>query len=115
MFDHQVTFLFEYFAISQGKLKEAEPLYKQALSIRLKSLGEGHPNVGTSYNDLGSLKESQGMLEEAEKYLIKAVECYKKVHGEDHPWVATALNNLAEVYKSQVRFPFFCSITTGGY
>ena len=30
---------------SQGKLKEAEPLYEQALKILTESLGAEHPDV----------------------------------------------------------------------
>ena len=36
----------------QGKYAEAEPLYRKALAIRQKVLGENHPHTANSYNNL---------------------------------------------------------------
>jgi hypothetical protein len=36
---------------SQGKYKEAEPLYLEGLSILFHSLGQNHPNTMTVYNN----------------------------------------------------------------
>ena len=33
----------------QGKYAAAEPLYQKALAIRLKVLGEDHPDTASSY------------------------------------------------------------------
>jgi len=40
---------------SQGKYKEAEPLYQQALALRQKLLGDDHPDVAASLNNLALL------------------------------------------------------------
>ncbi len=37
---------------AQGKYEEAEPLYRRALQIRKKALGEEHPDVARSLNNL---------------------------------------------------------------
>ncbi len=37
---------------TQGKLDEAEPLYRRALAIFEASLGPAHPDVATSLNNL---------------------------------------------------------------
>jgi hypothetical protein len=40
---------------NQGKLDKAIELYEKALSIKIKVLGEEHPDVATSYNNLGAV------------------------------------------------------------
>ncbi len=37
---------------AQGKYEEAEPLFRRALQIRKKALGEEHPAVASSLNSL---------------------------------------------------------------
>ena len=36
--------------MGQGKYAEAEAMHRRALAIRLKALGEGHPDTARSYN-----------------------------------------------------------------
>ena len=55
-----------YLYRSQGRYKEAEPLYKQALLLYQELLEECHPAVATSLNNLALLYSSQGRYEEAE-------------------------------------------------
>ena len=35
---------------AQGKYADAEAMDRRALAIRLKALGEGHPDTANSYN-----------------------------------------------------------------
>jgi len=51
---------------AQGRLAEAEPLYKRALAITEKALGPDHPDTGASLNNLALLYRAQGRLAEAE-------------------------------------------------
>ena len=44
---------------AQGKLAEAEKLYKQSLPIRIKIYGETSTQVATLYNNLGDLYRQQ--------------------------------------------------------
>ena len=69
-----------------------------------KLLGEEHPSVATSLNNLAALYESQGRYTEAEPLFIQALEMWKKLLGPEHPNVATSLNNLAGLYESQGRY-----------
>ena len=48
-----------YFSSSQGKLDEAKPYMEQALAIRKKVLGEAHPDVAQSLNNLAGLLSDQ--------------------------------------------------------
>ena len=43
-----------------GAYDRAEPLYRQALEIRKKVLGEGHPDYATSLNNLAELYRAMG-------------------------------------------------------
>jgi tetratricopeptide (TPR) repeat protein len=51
---------------AQGKLAEAEPLYRRALEGREQQLGAHHPSTLTSVNNLAMLLRTQGKLAEAE-------------------------------------------------
>ena len=43
-----------------GKYVDAEPLFRRALAIREKALGENHPDVAQSLNNLAVLYEKKG-------------------------------------------------------
>ena len=42
-------------SISQGKLKEAEPLYGRAVAVWMKALGPDHPHVAAGLNNQARL------------------------------------------------------------
>ncbi len=67
-------------------------------------LGENHPDVATSLNNLAGLYEFQGRYKEAEPLHLEALDLHKRLLGENHPDVATSLNNLAGLYESQGRY-----------
>jgi tetratricopeptide (TPR) repeat protein len=85
----------------QGLYGLAQPWYEQCLSTVKARLGEEHPDVATSLNNLASLYNSQGNYTAAEPLLQQALTMKKRLLGEEHPDVATSLNNLAGLYDSQ--------------
>ncbi len=89
---------------AQGFYKEAEPWRRQCLDIAKQRLGEDHPDVASSLNNLAGLYNDQGRYEKAEPLYLQALELRKKLLGEDHPDVATSLNNLAGLYNAQGRY-----------
>jgi tetratricopeptide (TPR) repeat protein len=93
-----------YLYQSQGRYKEAEPLFIQALELRRSLLGDHHPDVATSFNNLAGLYDSQGRYEDAEPLFIQALELRRSLLGEHHPDVASSLNNLAYLHQSQGRY-----------
>ena len=84
--------------MERGDYKSAEQLYKQALEIRKKALGEEHPGVGTSSFNLGVLYYKIGDYKSAEPYYKSALDIYKRTLGEEHPSYASSLNNLGILY-----------------
>ncbi len=86
-----------------GRHAEAEPLYRQALAIRAKALGEAHPDHATDLNNLAALLRDTGRHAEAEPLLRQALAIRAKAVGEAHPTYATSLNNLAGLLRATGR------------
>ena len=107
-------------------MKEAEPLYRQALAIDEKVYGKEHPEVATDLNNLAGLLKAQvlifshfcsittggygalflfqGKYKEAEFLYDQAIKILKNVYGENHPNVVTAKINLADLLLTCHRF-----------
>jgi tetratricopeptide (TPR) repeat protein len=79
---------------SQGKYKEAEPLYQQALALSQKLLGDDHPHVAQSLNNLAGLYYSQGKYKEAEPLYQQALNILEQRLGVDHPNTITVRDNF---------------------
>ena len=79
---------------SQGKYSKAEPLYQQALALWQKLLGDDHPDVATSLNNLASLYKSQGKYKEAEPLYQQALNICEQRLGVDHPHTIIVRGNL---------------------
>src|SRR5271167_4300676 len=72
----------------QGRLAEAEPLYKRALTIRGKTLRPDDPDLVHSLSALADLYHEQGRNDEAEPLLKRSLTIQEKAQGPDHPDVA---------------------------
>ncbi len=69
----------------------------RALAIRLKLFGEGHPNVGDSFYNIGTAYNSQEKNQEAVKMFEKARDVYGDVYGGGHAKTKDAENKMAEL------------------
>ncbi|MEL6385029.1 MAG: CHAT domain-containing tetratricopeptide repeat protein, partial [Cyanobacteria bacterium J06626_18] len=69
-----------------------------------EQLGERHPQVATSLDNLAGLYRAQGRYSEAEPLQLDALAIRREQLGERHPEVATSLNNLALLYDTQGRY-----------
>jgi len=78
----------------QGAYTQALPWREQCLSTVKKRLGESHPDVATSLNNLAGLYDSQGRYAEAEPLYQQALEIASKTLGVDHPNTTTIRENL---------------------
>ncbi|MEH2292544.1 tetratricopeptide repeat protein [Nostoc sp.] len=92
------------FYYGQGLYNQALPWYEQCLEVTKKRLGDEHPDVAASLNNLALLYHSQGRYSEAEPLHIQALELRRHLLGNEHLDVAQSLNNLAELYRSQGRY-----------
>ncbi|MBD2627708.1 tetratricopeptide repeat protein [Anabaena variabilis FACHB-164] len=88
----------------QGAYQEALPWLEQCLSATRERLGESHPDIANSLNNLALLYGSQGRYTEAESLHLQALQLRKHLLGESHPDVANSLNNLALLYGFQGRY-----------
>ncbi len=88
----------------QGLYALAKPWLEECVSVVQSRLGDEHPDVASSYNNLALLYKSQGRYTEAEPLLLKALQLMQHLLGEEHPDVATSYNNLAFLYSSQGRY-----------
>ena len=59
-----------------GRHDEALSHHKQALEIREQALPEGHPNIATSHNNIGSVLHSMGRHDEALSHYEQAPKNY---------------------------------------
>jgi Tfp pilus assembly protein PilF len=64
-------------------------------------LGEEHPDVAASLNNLAALLNAQRKYDESIPLFRQSLEIMRKVLGEEHPNVATLLNNLAVLLHTQ--------------
>ncbi|MEH2151404.1 tetratricopeptide repeat-containing protein, partial [Nostoc sp.] len=96
--DQQVEKLY-----NEGKYSEAIPLAERELAIRKQILGEEHPDVAASLNNLAALYYAQRRDADAEPLFRQALEMRKRLLGEEHPDVAQSLNQLATLYNRQGR------------
>ncbi|NEO90242.1 MAG: tetratricopeptide repeat protein [Moorea sp. SIO3G5] len=97
-------FRLSWFYQSQGFYKQAEPWLEQCWQVSQHRLGQNHPDVAASLNNLALLYKDQGRYKEAEPLLQQALELRKQLLGEHHPYVAVSLNNLAELYSKQGQY-----------
>ncbi|NES40394.1 MAG: tetratricopeptide repeat protein [Moorea sp. SIO2C4] len=88
----------------QGTYDQAEALCKQCLEITRTRLGQDHPDVATSLNNLAGLYYSMGRYDQAEPLYQQALKIRKQLLGEEHVDVADSLNNLGLLYKSMARY-----------
>ena len=89
-----------YFGLSkfhsgQGIYSSAANWSDKGLEIIKNRLGENHPDVATSLNNLAFLYDSQGKYDQAEPLYLQALEIAIKSLGKEHPNTITIANNLA--------------------
>jgi len=86
------------------KYGQAEMAWWRSLQIKLKILGENHPEVANTGNQLAGLHYVMGRFSEAENYSKKCQAIYENCYGAEHPNVAVCMHNLASLYHVQGRY-----------
>lgn len=88
-----------------GLLSRAEPLLREALALRRRTLGDGDPDTAASRARLGLLLIDRGAYAEAEEELRRALAVQRRRFGSEHPEVARTLNDLGISLYYRGRYP----------
>ena len=102
--DENLLWLFDRlgrFYKSQGLYALAESWFVQCLLVAQYRLGNNHPDVAATLNNLAGFYYSLGCYSKAGALYEQALSLRKNILGDEHPDVATTLNNLAALYYSQ--------------
>ncbi|KAI9765554.1 MAG: hypothetical protein M1839_005420 [Geoglossum umbratile] len=87
----------------QGKLTEAEAMYKRALTGKEKVLGPDHTSTLDTVHGLGVVYARQERLGEAEAMYERALAGREKALGPDHTSTLSTVHGLGIVYDKQER------------
>ena len=88
----------------QGRLEDAQVLFRYALLSETWELWPYHPFVGNSLHLLADLYAAQGMYGESEHIYKKALALRQSVLGDHHALVATTAHSLAKLLHREKRF-----------
>src|SRR5262249_23051501 len=77
-----------------GDYAAAERQQREALAIRLETLGDNHPDTWQSTNNLAVVLWNEGRYAEAEPLFRQALAHRRQAYGNVHPLVASNAGNL---------------------
>lgn len=86
-------------------LVEAANTFHRVLTIKREILGEKHPDVAVTLNNLAALRQDSGDTESAEKLYLEAVAIREAQSPQDHSALASLMNNLGTVHRNSGRMP----------
>lgn len=89
--------------LALGLLDDAEPQLRAALAMRQDRLGDGHPEVIASLNELGNLLNAKGAYASAESVFTISLTQSRATFGGENEAVADAINNLGLAIRYQGR------------
>jgi tetratricopeptide (TPR) repeat protein len=84
-----------------GDYNKALEFFERCLGMRLKSLGPDHPDVATSYNNIGLVWDNKGEYDKALEFYERCLGIRLKNFGPDHPSFATSYNNIGAVWNNK--------------
>lgn len=84
-----------YTYVLSGQYQKSGPLYKEAMTTLAKKLGQDHPEMATSWQQIGELQETLGEYDKAVGLYKKALAILEKKRGPEHPALANILAKLA--------------------
>ena len=86
---------------AQGDYPKSLEYYGKCLKIRLEKLGEEHPAVATTYNNMASVYYHQGDYPQALEYYGKCLKIRLEKLGEEHPDTKRTQESI-EIVKSKL-------------
>ncbi len=91
---NNLAFVYE----EQSDHEAAEKLFREALAMNHRLLGEKHKEIATGLGNLAYVLQEKGDMARAEATFEQALAMQRELFGNAHPDVALTLNNLAYVY-----------------
>ena len=99
VYDNKVpTVILQMCTTAIGDYDKAMELHEKCLAIQLNSLGDKHPDVAATYNNMAKAYYNQGDYDKAMELYEKCLAIRLNSLGDKHPSVATTYNNMADVY-----------------
>ena len=89
---------------AEGRVAEAEALYKESLSIAERVMPGNDPVLAGSLNNVGQFYRTQKRFAEAAPLFKRALLIYVAAYGENHTLTATVINNLGNTYLADRKF-----------
>ena len=77
---------------ARGRLREAEPLFRETMKLRREKLPADHPSLADTLTQLGDLLVDDHRPREAEAFLEEAISIYRKAFPAGH--LSTALAEI---------------------
>ena len=93
LLDKYGEFLYTY-----AKYEDCLRVRTELLKLKSSVFGENHPDVASSYNNIGIVYYAMGDYSKALEYYEKDLKIGLSVLGENHPDVAKSYNNIGVVY-----------------
>ena len=88
---------------TKGGYSSALEYHQMSLNIKLQIHSYSpHPDIASSYNNIGNVYQSQGNYSAALEYHHKSLDIRLKINDDSpHPDIASSYNNIGIVYQSQ--------------
>lgn len=87
-----------------GRWTEAEKLQMRVMEVKIRELGERHPDTLASMERLASTYRIRGLWTDAEKLQVRVQEARTKELGEEHPDTLNSIAKLALTVRDQGRW-----------
>ncbi|MGD9948385.1 MAG: tetratricopeptide repeat protein [Desulfobulbus sp.] len=84
-----------YTYVLSGQYQKAGPLYKESMTVLAQKLGQDHPEMAHSWQQIGEFQETMGAYDKAVSLYKKALAILEKKRGPEHPALAEILRKLA--------------------
>ena len=91
----QITTIFR----DMGEFEKALEYQKKSLKLNEEILGENHPDLEISYNNISTIYKSLGDLKKALEYQEKSLKLTEEKSGEKDSDLARIYNNISTIYK----------------
>ena len=91
----QITTIFR----DMGEFEKALEYQKKSLKLNEEILGENHPDLEISYNNISTIYKSLGDLKKALEYQEKSLKLTEEKSGEKDSDLARTYNNISTIYK----------------